>query len=135
MRRFLLSVSKTNVGPVFRESLPIAGRDGTLAGRLETVTDTRLCQDRLSDLRQLAFRIPHHFQGATFHLFDHVQRPNRVSQQHPPNQTRLLPYLRLIHTFLPKKSKIRVKFLQVEPMLALDKRGLTVYYPICRYLR
>ena len=37
--RFLLSLSKTNVGPVFRDSLPIAGRDGTLAGRLKTVTD------------------------------------------------------------------------------------------------
>ena len=35
--RFLLSVSKTNVGAVFRESLPIAGHDGTLAGRLKTV--------------------------------------------------------------------------------------------------
>ncbi|MGH9873533.1 MAG: D-alanyl-D-alanine carboxypeptidase/D-alanyl-D-alanine endopeptidase [Pyrinomonadaceae bacterium] len=35
--RFLLSLSKTNAGPVFRESLPIAGRDGTLAGRLKTV--------------------------------------------------------------------------------------------------
>ena len=33
----LLSLSKTNVGPVFKESLPIAGRDGTLAGRLKTV--------------------------------------------------------------------------------------------------
>src|SRR5258705_10414592 len=38
--RLLLSFSKTNVGPVFRESLPIAGRDGTLAGRLKTVTDS-----------------------------------------------------------------------------------------------
>ena len=38
--RFLLSLSKTNVGPVFRDSLPIAGRDGTLAGRLKTVTDS-----------------------------------------------------------------------------------------------
>src|SRR6185295_14378245 len=37
--RFLLSLSKTNVGPVFRESLPIAGRDGTLAGRLKTLPD------------------------------------------------------------------------------------------------
>ncbi|HYU99569.1 MAG TPA: D-alanyl-D-alanine carboxypeptidase/D-alanyl-D-alanine-endopeptidase [Pyrinomonadaceae bacterium] len=36
----LLSLSKTNVGPVFRESLPIGGRDGTLAGRLKTVTDS-----------------------------------------------------------------------------------------------
>jgi D-alanyl-D-alanine carboxypeptidase/D-alanyl-D-alanine-endopeptidase (penicillin-binding protein 4) len=35
--RLLLSLSKTNSGPVFRESLPIAGRDGTLAGRLKTV--------------------------------------------------------------------------------------------------
>ena len=38
--RFLLSLSKTNVGPVFRESLPTAGRDGTLAGRLKTLTDS-----------------------------------------------------------------------------------------------
>jgi D-alanyl-D-alanine carboxypeptidase/D-alanyl-D-alanine-endopeptidase (penicillin-binding protein 4) len=38
--RFLLSVSKTNIGSVFRESLPIAGRDGTLAGRLKTVADS-----------------------------------------------------------------------------------------------
>jgi D-alanyl-D-alanine carboxypeptidase/D-alanyl-D-alanine-endopeptidase (penicillin-binding protein 4) len=37
--RFLLSLSRTNVGPVFRESLPIAGRDGTLADRLKTATD------------------------------------------------------------------------------------------------
>jgi D-alanyl-D-alanine carboxypeptidase/D-alanyl-D-alanine-endopeptidase (penicillin-binding protein 4) len=32
--RLLLSLSKTASGPVFRESLPIAGRDGTLADRL-----------------------------------------------------------------------------------------------------
>ena len=38
--RFLHSLSKTNVGPVFRESLPIAGRDGTLAGRLKTVANS-----------------------------------------------------------------------------------------------
>ena len=38
--RFLLSLSKTNVGLVFRESLPTAGRDGTLAGRLKTLTDS-----------------------------------------------------------------------------------------------
>jgi len=37
---FLLSLSKTNVGPVFRESLPVAGHDGTLAGRLRTVTNS-----------------------------------------------------------------------------------------------
>ena len=37
--RFLLTLSKTNVGPVFRESLPIAGRDGTLAGRLKSLAD------------------------------------------------------------------------------------------------
>ena len=37
--RFLLSLSKTNVGPVFRDSLPLAGRDGTLAGRLKTLAD------------------------------------------------------------------------------------------------
>ena len=38
--RFLHSLSRTNVGPVFRESLPIAGRDGTLAGRLKTVANS-----------------------------------------------------------------------------------------------
>jgi len=38
--RFLLSLSKTNVGPVFRGSLPTAGRDGTLANRLKTLTDS-----------------------------------------------------------------------------------------------
>ncbi len=38
--RFLLSLSKTNVGLVFRESLPTAGRDGTLAGRLKTLSDS-----------------------------------------------------------------------------------------------
>jgi D-alanyl-D-alanine carboxypeptidase/D-alanyl-D-alanine-endopeptidase (penicillin-binding protein 4) len=37
--RLLLSLSKTNAAPVFKESLPIAGRDGTLAGRLKTLTD------------------------------------------------------------------------------------------------
>jgi D-alanyl-D-alanine carboxypeptidase/D-alanyl-D-alanine-endopeptidase (penicillin-binding protein 4) len=37
--RLLYSLSKTNVGSVFRESLPIAGRDGTLGGRLKTVSD------------------------------------------------------------------------------------------------
>jgi len=37
--RFLLTLSKTNVGPVFRGSLPIAGRDGTLAGRLKSLAD------------------------------------------------------------------------------------------------
>ncbi|MEP6819964.1 MAG: D-alanyl-D-alanine carboxypeptidase/D-alanyl-D-alanine-endopeptidase [bacterium] len=37
--RFLLALSKTNAGPPFKESLPIAGRDGTLAGRLKTIAD------------------------------------------------------------------------------------------------
>jgi D-alanyl-D-alanine carboxypeptidase/D-alanyl-D-alanine-endopeptidase (penicillin-binding protein 4) len=37
--RLLFSLSKTNVAPVFRDTLPIAGRDGTLAGRLKTVID------------------------------------------------------------------------------------------------
>ena len=37
--RLLLALSKTNAGTVFKESLPIAGRDGTLAGRLKTITD------------------------------------------------------------------------------------------------
>ncbi|MGH9928544.1 MAG: D-alanyl-D-alanine carboxypeptidase/D-alanyl-D-alanine endopeptidase [Pyrinomonadaceae bacterium] len=36
--RLLLALSKTNAGSVFKESLPIAGRDGTLAGRLKTIT-------------------------------------------------------------------------------------------------
>ena len=35
--RLLLSLSKTNSASVFKESLPISGRDGTLAGRLKTV--------------------------------------------------------------------------------------------------
>ena len=34
LSRLLVSLWKTGVGPVFRESLPIAGRDGTLGGRL-----------------------------------------------------------------------------------------------------
>ena len=38
--RFLLSLSKTNAGLVFKQSLSIAGRDGTLAGRLKTITDS-----------------------------------------------------------------------------------------------
>ena len=38
--RLLLALSKTNAGLVFKESLPIAGRDGTLAGRLKTITDS-----------------------------------------------------------------------------------------------
>ncbi len=37
--RLLLALSKTNAGQTFKESLPIAGRDGTLAGRLKTVAD------------------------------------------------------------------------------------------------
>jgi D-alanyl-D-alanine carboxypeptidase/D-alanyl-D-alanine-endopeptidase (penicillin-binding protein 4) len=37
--RLLLSISKTASASIFRESLPIAGRDGTLAGRLKTITD------------------------------------------------------------------------------------------------
>src|SRR6266850_1553463 len=35
----LLSLSKTASGEIFRQSLPIAGRDGTLGGRLKTLTD------------------------------------------------------------------------------------------------
>ena len=38
--RLLLALSRTNAGLVFKESLPIAGRDGTLAGRLKTLTDS-----------------------------------------------------------------------------------------------
>jgi D-alanyl-D-alanine carboxypeptidase/D-alanyl-D-alanine-endopeptidase (penicillin-binding protein 4) len=37
--RLLLALSRTNAGRVFKESLPVAGRDGTLAGRLKTITD------------------------------------------------------------------------------------------------
>ncbi|MEP6569033.1 MAG: D-alanyl-D-alanine carboxypeptidase/D-alanyl-D-alanine-endopeptidase [Acidobacteriota bacterium] len=35
----LLALSKINASVAFKESLPIAGRDGTLAGRLKTITD------------------------------------------------------------------------------------------------
>ena len=37
--RLLLSLSKTTSGQVFKESLPLAGRDGTLASRLQTLAD------------------------------------------------------------------------------------------------
>ena len=37
--RLLLAISKTASASVFRESLPISGRDGTLAGRLKTIID------------------------------------------------------------------------------------------------
>ncbi|MFN2512675.1 MAG: D-alanyl-D-alanine carboxypeptidase/D-alanyl-D-alanine-endopeptidase [Pyrinomonadaceae bacterium] len=37
--KLLISLSKTGAGPVFRASLPISGRDGTLGGRLEKLSD------------------------------------------------------------------------------------------------
>ncbi len=37
--RLLVSLSKTAIGPVFRASLPISGRDGTLGGRLGKLGD------------------------------------------------------------------------------------------------
>ena len=37
--RLLIALSKTASGPVFRDSLPIAGRDGTLRGRLSKLRD------------------------------------------------------------------------------------------------
>lgn len=37
--RFLVSLSKTAADPVFRASLPISGKDGTLGGRLEKLGD------------------------------------------------------------------------------------------------
>jgi D-alanyl-D-alanine carboxypeptidase/D-alanyl-D-alanine-endopeptidase (penicillin-binding protein 4) len=37
--RLLLAISKTASAAVFKDSLPIAGRDGTLGGRLKTVSD------------------------------------------------------------------------------------------------
>ncbi|MDQ2974305.1 MAG: D-alanyl-D-alanine carboxypeptidase/D-alanyl-D-alanine-endopeptidase [Acidobacteriota bacterium] len=37
--RLLLSYSKTATGEAFRQSLPISGRDGTLGGRLKTLSD------------------------------------------------------------------------------------------------
>lgn len=37
--QLLVSLSKTASGQVFKASLPVAGRDGTLAGRLKTLTD------------------------------------------------------------------------------------------------
>jgi D-alanyl-D-alanine carboxypeptidase/D-alanyl-D-alanine-endopeptidase (penicillin-binding protein 4) len=37
--RLLLTVSKTGAAAVFKDSLPIAGRDGTLGGRLKPLTD------------------------------------------------------------------------------------------------
>ncbi len=36
--KFLVSVSQTAAGPVFRESLPVSGRDGTLGSRLGQMT-------------------------------------------------------------------------------------------------
>jgi D-alanyl-D-alanine carboxypeptidase/D-alanyl-D-alanine-endopeptidase (penicillin-binding protein 4) len=42
--RLLASLSKTASGPVFKQSLPISGRDGTLAGRLKTVVDRVLAK-------------------------------------------------------------------------------------------
>lgn len=35
--RLLLALSKTSTGNLFKDSLPVGGRDGTLAGRLKTV--------------------------------------------------------------------------------------------------
>lgn len=37
--RLLVAMSKTGSAAVFKESLPIAGRDGTLAGRLKSLSD------------------------------------------------------------------------------------------------
>jgi D-alanyl-D-alanine carboxypeptidase/D-alanyl-D-alanine-endopeptidase (penicillin-binding protein 4) len=37
--RLLIAISKTASSQVFRDSLPISGRDGTLRGRLKTLTD------------------------------------------------------------------------------------------------
>jgi serine-type D-Ala-D-Ala carboxypeptidase/endopeptidase (penicillin-binding protein 4) len=37
--RLLVAISKTASAPVFRDSLPISGRDGTLGGRLKTAID------------------------------------------------------------------------------------------------
>jgi D-alanyl-D-alanine carboxypeptidase/D-alanyl-D-alanine-endopeptidase (penicillin-binding protein 4) len=37
--RLLVALSKTSAGPVFRQSLPVSGRDGTLGGRLGKVAD------------------------------------------------------------------------------------------------
>ncbi|MEO7971841.1 MAG: D-alanyl-D-alanine carboxypeptidase/D-alanyl-D-alanine-endopeptidase [bacterium] len=37
--RLLIAMSRTGSAAVFKESLPIAGRDGTLAGRLKTLSD------------------------------------------------------------------------------------------------
>jgi D-alanyl-D-alanine carboxypeptidase/D-alanyl-D-alanine-endopeptidase (penicillin-binding protein 4) len=37
--RLLLALSRTAAASVFRESLPISGRDGTLGGRLKTIID------------------------------------------------------------------------------------------------
>lgn len=42
--RLLSSLSKTASGQVFRQSLPISGRDGTLAGRLKTAADRVLAK-------------------------------------------------------------------------------------------
>ncbi|HEV7683147.1 MAG TPA: D-alanyl-D-alanine carboxypeptidase/D-alanyl-D-alanine-endopeptidase, partial [Pyrinomonadaceae bacterium] len=37
--RFLLALTRTSAGSVFKDSLPLSGHDGTLAGRLETIKD------------------------------------------------------------------------------------------------
>ena len=37
--RLLVAISKTASAPVFKESLPISGRDGTLGGRLKNIID------------------------------------------------------------------------------------------------
>src|SRR6185436_2711673 len=37
--RLLVTIAKTSSGQTFRETLPIAGRDGTLGGRLKILSD------------------------------------------------------------------------------------------------
>jgi serine-type D-Ala-D-Ala carboxypeptidase/endopeptidase (penicillin-binding protein 4) len=42
--RLLIAISKTASGEVFKQSLPISGKDGTLAGRLKTVNERVLAK-------------------------------------------------------------------------------------------
>ena len=57
---------------VFHDSLPIAGRDGTLGSRLKSHDRSHLCQDRHFDLHALTFRVCDHATGRHPGFFNHV---------------------------------------------------------------
>ena len=56
----LVALSKTSTGPVFRQSLPISGLDGTLGGNFKPLRDRVFCKNGFLNLHTLTIWLSHY---------------------------------------------------------------------------